>query len=68
MPPESRGRAPFVYAAKAHPEVHGAGADALVVTYVASSFDPEALLTRAGERALYWPRVVEVPALPCRAD
>ena len=57
-PPESDRPRPFVYAGKAHPELRGPG---LLVTYVANSFDPNALLTPEGERDLYWPHFVVVP-------
>ncbi|MCC6917789.1 MAG: hypothetical protein IT548_01220 [Alphaproteobacteria bacterium] len=65
LPAESRGAQPFVYAAKAHPGLRGVRPHRLAVTYVASSFDPAALLTPAGERSLYWPRMIEVPAPAC---
>jgi hypothetical protein len=58
-PPESDGPRPFVYAAKAHPEL--TGAPGLLVTYVANSFDPNALLTPEGERDLYWPHFATIP-------
>lgn len=60
-PPESDGRHPFVYGAKAHPELIGPTAEDLVVTYVANSFELADLLTPAGTRSLYWPRFVAVP-------
>jgi hypothetical protein len=59
-PPESDGPRPFVYAAKAHPELVGANPADLVVTYATNSFDFADLLTEEGERTLYWPRFVAV--------
>jgi hypothetical protein len=59
-PPESDGARAFVYAAKAHPEVSGIGANELVITYAVNSFDFADLLTERGEASLYWPRVVRV--------
>ncbi|MBL8739546.1 MAG: DUF4185 domain-containing protein, partial [Myxococcales bacterium] len=38
-PPESLGSDPFVYAAKAHPELRGSSDRALLVTYATNSFD-----------------------------
>lgn len=58
-PPESDSPHPFVYAAKAHPGLAGAGM--LLVTYVASSWEFDDLLTPQGEANLYWPRFVAVP-------
>jgi hypothetical protein len=57
-PPESDGLRPFVYAAKAHPQLRGDEAGLLLVTYVASSFEFSDLLTPQGERERYWPRFV----------
>jgi len=57
-PPESNGKDPFVYAAKAHPEID-TGDGSLAVTYATNSFDFFALATPAGAR-LYWPRFVRV--------
>ncbi|MBL8949730.1 MAG: hypothetical protein JNK82_03075 [Myxococcaceae bacterium] len=59
-PPESRGANPFVYAAKAHPELT---ADGLVVTYATNSFELKDLFTAEGAEQLYWPRfvIVELP-------
>jgi hypothetical protein len=62
-PPESDSARPFVYAGKAHPELAGPDADALVVTYVASSFESKVLLTPAGEQSLYWPHFAVVPVV-----
>lgn len=59
-PPESNGPRPFVYAAKAHPELVGPEHADLVVTYVTNSFECADLLTVQGERTLYWPRFVAV--------
>lgn len=59
-PPESDGPRPFVYAAKAHPEVSTGRADELVITYAANSFEFGDLLTARGEAELYWPRVVRL--------
>ena len=58
-PPESDGPRPFVYAGKAHPEL--TGADGLLVTYVANTFDPKQLMTPDGERTLYWPHFAVIP-------
>jgi hypothetical protein len=52
-PPESLEPSPFVYAAKAHPELAAAG---LVITYATNSFRFADLLDPARERTLYWPR------------
>jgi len=54
-PPESSGASPFVYAAKAHPELSANGG--LVVTYATNSFDFGTLFKPEGA-ALYWPRFV----------
>jgi hypothetical protein len=59
-PPESDGRRPFVYAAKAHPELTGPDPAGLIVTYATNSFQFADLLTRRGARSLYWPRFVVV--------
>ena len=59
-PPESDGPRPFVYAAKAHPELAGPDVADLVVTYAVNSFDFGDLFTQKGARSLYWPRVVLV--------
>ena len=61
-PPESNGPRPFVYAAKAHPELVGPEAADLVVTYATNSFEFDDLFTPQGARALYWPRFVLVTA------
>ena len=60
-PPESDGPRPFVYAAKAHPELLGQDATDLVVTYATNSFEFKDLLTQEGTRSIYWPRFVLVP-------
>ncbi len=60
-PPESDGPRPFVYAAKAHPELAGPHAADLVVTYATNSFDFWDLFARQGACSLYWPRFVLVP-------
>jgi hypothetical protein len=57
-PPESSGPSPFVYAAKAHPELAGPDGG-LVVTYATNSFDFGTLFKPEGA-ALYWPRFVRV--------
>jgi hypothetical protein len=57
-PPEANGPRPFVYAAKAHPEV--SAADELVLTYAVNSFEFADLFTDEGEATLYWPRVVSL--------
>ncbi len=59
-PPESEGPRPFVYAAKAHPELVGPDAADLVVTYATNSFEFGDLFTQQGARSLYWPRFVLV--------
>lgn len=60
-PPESDGPQPFVYAAKAHPELIGPEATDLVITYATNSFEFSDLFTKEGEKFLYWPRFVVVP-------
>lgn len=60
-PPESGGPRPFVYAAKAHPELVGAATGDLVLTYATNSFESGDLFTSEGEASLYWPRFVVVP-------
>jgi hypothetical protein len=59
-PPESDGPHPFVYAAKAHPELIGPHPDDLVLTYATNSFTFGDLFTPEGERSLYWPQFVVV--------
>ncbi len=59
-PPESNGPKPFVYAAKAHPELTGPTPNDLVVTYATNSFEFGDLFTRQGAGSLYWPRFVLV--------
>jgi hypothetical protein len=59
-PPESRGPKPFVYAAKAHPELTAPNGD-LVVTYATNSFDFGDLFTPDGVLHLGWPRFVRIP-------
>jgi hypothetical protein len=56
-PPESKSAKPFVYAAKAHPELDGHGQ--LVVTYATNSADFSTLFKPEGA-ALYWPRFVRI--------
>lgn len=56
-PPESNSAKPFVYAAKAHPELAGNGQ--LVVTYATNSFDFWSLFKPEGAN-LYWPRFVRI--------
>jgi len=58
-PPESTGPNPYVYAAKAHPQLTTGDASELVITYATNSFDPAARLRPEG-RELYWPRFVRV--------
>lgn len=60
-PPESDRPTPFVYAAKAHPEIEGPSPDDLVITYATNSLDFLDLFTVRGANELYWPRVVVVP-------
>ena len=60
QPPESNGPRPFVYAAKAHPELVGPDAADLVITYATNSFEFGDLFTEQGARSLYWPRFVLV--------
>lgn len=62
-PPESDTSHPFVYAGKAHPELTAPNRDALLVTYVANSFEPKNLLTAEGEKSLYWPHFAVVPVV-----
>lgn len=59
-PPESDGPRPFVYAAKAHPELIPPRQGELVVTYATNSFAFGDLFTPAGTQSLYWPRCVLV--------
>lgn len=61
-PPESDGPRPFVYAAKAHPELVGPREGDLVVTYATNSFEFADLFTERGVRELYWPRFMIVRA------
>jgi hypothetical protein len=61
-PPESDGPKPFVYAAKAHPELEGPREGDLVVTYATNSFEFADMFTERGARELYWPRFVLVRA------
>lgn len=63
-PPESDGPRPFVYAAKAHPEIAGEDPRDLVVTYATNSFEFGDLFTEKGRRDLYWPRCVAVRIRP----
>lgn len=59
-PPESRCDRPFVYAAKAHPEID-AGAGWLAISYAANTFDFAELFSPSGQAGLYWPRFWRVP-------
>ena len=66
-PPESDGPKPFVYAAKAHPELRASPTSAdLVVTYATNSFDFGDLFAPEKCDVLYWPRVVLVRRPLCR--
>lgn len=62
-PPESSGPRPFVYAAKAHPELVAPGGD-LAVTYATNSFTFGDLFTAEGRASLYWPRFVRLRLTP----
>ena len=64
-PPESTGANPFVYAAKAHPELAAGGQ--LAVTYATNSFTFADLFTPAGQANLYWPRFVRLDVRPVTA-
>lgn len=57
-PPESDGPEPFVYAAKAHPEIMGPEESDLVITYATNHFDFNKVVTPEGCAGLYWPRAV----------
>lgn len=59
-PPESNGPQPFVYAAKAHPELTGPSTSDLVITYATNSFDFKDLFLPEYSSSLYWPRFVSV--------
>jgi uncharacterized protein DUF4185 len=59
-PPESNGPRPFVYAAKAHPELTTGDPADLVATYATNSFTFADLLTGEGMESLYWPRFVRL--------
>lgn len=61
-PPESKADDPFVYAAKAHPQLD-TGGEGLAVTYATNSFELGDLFTAEGA-ALYWPRFVRVQIDP----
>lgn len=61
-PPESDFPQPFVYAAKAHPELSGPRAGDFLVTYATNSFEFGDLFTPQGVQALYWPQFVVVHA------
>lgn len=64
-PPESNGPAPFVYAGRAHAAL--AIQDGTeVLTYVASSFKPDEIVSAAGQAQLYWPRIALVAAPACK--
>jgi hypothetical protein len=60
-PPESAAPRPFVYAAKAHPQLTTRAGGELVLTYASNSFDVNDLLRAPGTQTLYWPRFVRVP-------
>lgn len=60
QPPESDGPRPFVYAAKAHPELIGPSTSDLIITYATNSFEFEDLFSPEGSSSLYWPRFVTV--------
>ena len=62
-PPEARAANPFVYAAKAHPELVAPGG-ALAVTYATNSFTFGDLFTPQGQQGLYWPRFVRLDLTP----
>ena len=64
-PPESLSSSPFVYAAKAHPELQGPEGE-LVITYATNSFDFFSLFEGEG-LDLYWPHFVLVPREGLRA-
>lgn len=59
-PPESMAANAFVYAGKAHPELVGERAGALVVTYADNSFTFADLFDPAKASTLYWPHVAEL--------
>lgn len=59
-PPESDALRPFVYAAKAHPELRGPARNDLVVTYATNSFEFSDVVLSTGASARYWPRCVAV--------
>ncbi len=61
-PPESDAPRPFVYAAKAHPELDAGAPGALLVTYASNAFEFGDLFTESGRRDLYWPRFVRIHA------
>lgn len=67
-PPESDTAHPFVYAAKAHPELLGPAPSDLLVTYASNSFDFAELVSADGTRRLYWPRFVSVPIEALSSD
>lgn len=58
-PPESDGPAPFVYAAKTHPELAPLDGT-LAATYATNSFTFADLFTETGAKTLYWPRFVRL--------
>lgn len=62
VPPESKAADPFVYAAKAHPQLV-VGAGELAVTYATNSFDFATLFQPEGA-SLYWPRFVRLKIEP----
>ena len=64
-PPESNGPAPFVYAGRAH-EALTAPAGTERLTYIASSFKPDEIVSERGQQTLYWPRAALVAAPLCK--
>jgi hypothetical protein len=60
-PPESNGPRPFVYAAKAHPELIGPSSSDLLITYATNSFEFKDLFLPENASSLYWPRFVSAP-------
>jgi hypothetical protein len=63
-PPESDGAAPFVYAGRAHDALTAPPGSA-ALTYIASSFQPDAIVSAAGQARLYWPRFALIAAAAC---
>ncbi|BCW87267.1 hypothetical protein sos41_03960 [Alphaproteobacteria bacterium SO-S41] len=64
-PPESNGPAPFVYAGRAHAAL-ATPAGTEMLTYIASSFKPDEIISATGQAQLYWPRVARVAAPACK--